>query len=116
MKDVVIPEHIVELGSGATPLQIVLLVLLGIIALSAIFIVVRWIVDLKLGVIEQKTGTLPEDIKTINAKLGNMEIKLTEIKGQLWSHDDVTREIDAAIGHHVSQCPYHCGNNNRSIK
>lgn len=96
----VTPEHLVTVTQGATPVQIVTLILLGIIALGVIIGIVKWIVDLKLG-------TLPHDINTIRNSLVGLDKKLVEIDGKLWSDDDIRREIKSAIADHMEKCPFH---------
>ena len=96
----VTPEHLVTVTQGATPLQIVILVLLGLIALGVIIGVVRWVIDLKMG-------TLPSDISGIRETLTRVQSDLTRIEAQLWSPDQVRREIKAALMEHVENCPFH---------
>ena len=94
------PEHLVTITQGATPVQMVILGLLGIIALGVIIAVVKWVVDLKVG-------TLPNDLAAIRAELNNMRLQLAELRGDLWSKDEVKNLINAAILEHVQQCPHH---------
>lgn len=96
----VTPEHIVTLTQGTTPVQIVILVLLGIIALGVIVAIVKWVVDLKMG-------TLPSDINEIRTSLSDLRNELATIQGKLWSKDDVRVEIKAAIADHMAQCHFH---------
>ena len=56
------PEHLVTVTQGATPVQIVTLVVLGVIALGVVIGIVKWAIDLKLG-------TLPQDLKEIQKSL-----------------------------------------------
>ena len=100
MKDVVTPENIVTITQGATPVQIVILVLLGIIVLGVVVGIVKWVIDLKVG-------TLPADIAAIRNDLGELRVKLTQIQGELWSKEEVDARVSAAIKEHIEQCPYH---------
>ena len=94
------PENLITVTQGATPVQIATLILLGVIALGVIIGVTKWIVDLKLG-------TLPHDINTIRDSLVELDKKLVEIDGKLWSDDDIRREIKSAIADHMEKCPFH---------
>jgi len=94
------PENLVTITQGATPLQIVTLVVLGVIALGVVIGIVKWVIDIKLG-------TLPNDISGIRESLANLKTDLAKIEGKLWSKDDIQREIKAAIAEHIEKCPYH---------
>lgn len=93
------PEHLVTVTQGATPAQIVTLILLGVIALGAIVGIVRWVIDLKVG-------TLPADIAAIRNDLTDLKLKLADIRGELWSKEEVDARVSAAIKAHIEQCPY----------
>lgn len=96
----VTPEHLVTVTQGATPVQIVILILLGVIALGVIISVVRWVVDLKLG-------TLPADIAAIRKELTDLGRQITKIQSELWSKDDVDVRVSDKIKEHIEHCPYH---------
>ena len=96
----VTPEHLVTVTQGATPVQMVILGLLGIIALGVIIAVVKWVVDLKVG-------TLPNDLAAIRAELTDLKLQLSDLRGELWSKEQVDIRISAAIRDHIEQCPYH---------
>lgn len=96
----VAPEHLVTLTQGATPLQIVTLVILGVIALGVIIGIVKWVIDLKLG-------TLPADISKINDTLSGLKSNLVRVEDKLWNDTDIRREIRAAIADHMEHCPLH---------
>ncbi len=92
------PSDVQLLVQGATPIQIITMIFVGIIALGIIISVVKWVVD-------TKVQSLPGDIKEIKNSLQNTQMQLTEVKGKLWSHDDVAREIASAIKDHALDCP-----------
>lgn len=94
------PENLVQVTEGATPIQIVMLVLLGIIAFGAIIGIVKWVIDLKLG-------TLPQDLKEIRQSLGTLKSDMVRLDSKLWSIDDIDRAMKAKIAEHVEKCPYH---------
>lgn len=96
----VTPEHLVTVTQGATPLQIAILILLGVIAFGFIFMVVRWVIDLKLG-------TLPADIAAISKELKDLDLQISDLRGAMWSRDQVDDHIDAKIREHMEKCP-HC--------
>ena len=95
------PEHMVTITQGATPVQIITMVLLGILALGAIIAVVRWVIDLKLG-------TLPQDLKEIRTSLDTLKNDVTKLDSKLWSDGDIKQAMDAAIKDHIERCPHHC--------
>lgn len=96
----VMPEHLVQITQGATPIQIVILILLGIIVLGVIIGIVKWVVDLKVG-------TLPADITAIRENLTQLKLQLSEIRGELWSKEEVDARIAEALLKHVESCPHH---------
>lgn len=96
----VTPEHLVTVMQGTTPVQIVILILLGIIALGVIIAIVKWVIDLKVG-------TLPSDLAAIRAELTDLKLQLSDLRGELWSKEQVDTRISAAIRDHIEQCPYH---------
>lgn len=96
------PEHVANVVHGATAVQIVILILLGVAAGCVLIIVVRWVVDLKVG-------PLPADMKEIKDVLGDLRERMTQIEGKLWSDDKIHREIDLAIARHELNCPLRCG-------
>ena len=96
----VTPEQLVTVTQGATPVQIVTLVVLGIIAFGMIVGIVKWVIDIKLG-------ALPGELSSIRESLATLKTDLAKIEGKLWSKDDIQREIKAAIADHIEKCPFH---------
>ena len=96
----VTPENLVTVTQGATPVQIVTLVFLGVIALGIIFAMVKWVIDLKMG-------TLPQDLKDIQKSLDALKDNMRRLEGKLWDKEDIQREFRAAIADHIEKCPYH---------
>ena len=96
----VTPEHLVSVTQGATPLQIVTLGLLGVIALGVVIGIVKWIIDIKLG-------TLPQDLKDIRKSLDTLKTDMARLEGKLWDKEDIQREMKAAIVDHIEHCPFH---------
>lgn len=94
------PEQLVTVTQGATPVQIVTLVVLGIIAFGMIVGIVKWVIDIKLG-------ALPGELSSIRESLATLKTDLAKIEGKLWSKDDIQREIKAAIADHIEKCPFH---------
>ena len=94
------PEHLVTVTQGATPVQIVTLVVLGVIALGVVVGIVKWVIDLKLG-------TLPQDINTIREALETLKTDIARLEGKLWDKEDIQREMKSAIADHIEKCPYH---------
>jgi|GEM_PF-6666765 len=96
------PEHVANLAHGVTAVQIVILILLGIAAGGSLILVVRWVVDIKVG-------PLPADMKEIKDALGDLRERMTQIEGKLWSDDKIHREIKLAVARHELNCPLRCG-------
>ena len=96
----VTPEHLVTITQGATPAQIAILALLGVIAFYAVISVVKWVVNLKVG-------TLPADIAAIREDLTALKLQLSDIRGELWSKEEVDARVSAKIKEHIEHCPYH---------
>ena len=94
------PEHLVTVTQGATPVQIVTLVLLGIIALGTVVGIVKWVIDLKLG-------SLPQDLKEIQKSLDTLKSDLIRLDSKLWSTEEIAQTMDAAIKDHIEHCPFH---------
>jgi len=94
------PEHLVTVTQGATPVQIITLVVLGIIAFGFIFAFGKWVIDLKLG-------TLPQDLKEIQKSLDTLKTDMARLEGKLWDKEDIQREMKAAIVDHIEHCPFH---------
>ncbi len=96
----VTPEHLVTVTQGATPVQIVTLVVLGIIAFGVVVGIVKWVIDIKLG-------TLPQDLNAIRHSLGDLKNDMVRLDSKMWSTDDIQREIKSAITDHIERCPFH---------
>lgn len=101
----VTPENVEAIVSGATPVQIIILSMLGIVMLGVIIAIVKWIVD-------TKVGTLPQDIKEIKQVLSDNSVKMAQIEAKMWTRDDMCREISSEINHHIATCPYRKNENN----
>ena len=94
------PEHLVTVTQGATPVQIVTLVVLGVIALGVVIGIVKWVIDLKLG-------TLPQDLKEIQKSLDTLKNDMIRLDSKLWSEADIQQAMNAAIKEHIEHCPFH---------
>ena len=71
------PEQLVTVTQGATPVQIVTLVVLGVIALGVVVGIVKWVIDLKLG-------SLPGDLREIQKSLDALKTDMARLEGKLW--------------------------------
>lgn len=98
MSEAISPERVQVLMQGANSIQIITMIFIGIIAIGVIIAVVKWVVD-------TKTADLPKDIREIKGKLDETTLRVTEIKGKLWSHDEIAREIQSAVNDHALNCP-----------
>lgn len=98
MTEHITPENMQLLVQGSTPVQIFTMIFCGIIALALIIAIVKWVVDTKLA-------TMPQDIKEIKVALTETTVKIAEVQGKLWSHDEIAREIACAVKDHALDCP-----------
>lgn len=103
------PENIELLMQGATPIQLLTMIFLGVICLALIIGIVKWVVDIK-------TGTLPQDIKEIKNVLNESAIKMAQMESKLWSHEDIARDIASAIDQHSLNCPFRHNKFNSKIE
>ena len=94
----VTPEQTATLIQGMTPVQAIIMILLGVIAIWGIISIVRWIIKIKIG-------TLPEDIREIKKQMGQNAETLIKMEGKLWSESKVKDEFAAALEHHKMECP-----------
>ena len=96
------PENVGDITAGMTPVQMVILIFLGILILIGIINLVKWMIDIKIG-------TIPEDIKNLNdsvsEKLNNLEKSVISIESKLWTKEDISNEINNAINKHILDCP-----------
>ena len=94
----VTPAETATLIQGMTPVQAIIMLLLGVIAIWGIISIVRWIIKIKIG-------TLPEDIREIKKQMGENAETLIKMEGKLWSESKVKDEFAAALEHHKMECP-----------
>ena len=94
------PEHLITVTQGATPVQIVTLIVLGVIALGIVIGIVKWVIDLKLG-------TLPGELSNIRTSLDTLKYDIARLEGKLWDKEDIQRALRSAIADHIEKCPYH---------
>jgi len=96
------PEHVESMTAGITPVQIVILIFLGILILIGIINLVKWMIDIKIG-------SIPDDIKNLNdsvsEKLNNLEKSVIGVQSKLWTKEDISKEITSEINKHILECP-----------
>ncbi len=98
MGGVMTPENIVKITQGATPLQIIILVLLGCLFFWAVIWCVNWLINLKMG-------ELPKDIKETKESLAQLNNRLISMEGRMWSKDDLRNAVNLCIYEHAKECP-----------
>ena len=111
-------SQIANLAHGATPVQIVILVLLGIVAAGVWFAVVKWYVDATNRARDQKIDDLnaavlsiATDIKSINDNLAKNYLAISKVESKLWSEEKITTAIKGTLLEHQLKCDawkYHC--------
>jgi hypothetical protein len=94
----VTPEGIVKVTQGATPVQIVILVMLGCLVFWAIMWGVNWLVNVKIG-------ELPKDIRESKESLEQLNARLISMEGRMWSKDDLRNAVNLCIYEHTKECP-----------
>lgn len=94
----VTPDNIVKLTTGASPVQIVILILFGCIFFWAIIWSVNWLINIKMG-------DLPKDVKEIRERLATIQQQQTRIEGRLWTEKEVNDAITTCILRHSNECP-----------
>ena len=95
---VVTPDNIVKLTQGASPVQIVLLILFGCLFFWCIIWSVNWLINLKMG-------ELPKDIKETKENLEQLNSRLISMEGRMWSKDDLRNAVNLCIYEHTKECP-----------
>ena len=96
------PEQLAGLTAGATPTQIMILILLGIAVCSLIFWIVINLIKLYINPIMREVESSKVNQKTLN----DINFTLGEIKKSLWSKEDIKEKIEKEITEHALQCPY----------
>lgn len=96
------PEHIAGLATGATPTQIVILILLGIAICSVIFIIMINLIKLYTSPILKEL----ENAKADREILQKIEKEIVKISASLWSEDRIQDKIQKEITEHALNCPY----------
>ena len=95
------PEHIAGLTVGATPTQIVILILLGIAVCSVIFIIMINLIKLYTSPILKEL----ENAKADREILQKIEKEIVKISASLWSEDRIQDKIQKEITEHALNCP-----------
>ena len=95
------PEQLAGLTAGATPTQIVILILLGATVCSTIFIVVVNIVKLYIAPIQKEQENTKKDRDILN----EIRIEIAKISKSLWSQDTIKEKIKTEINQHALDCP-----------
>ena len=111
-------SQIANLAQGATPVQIVILVLLGIVAAGVWFAVVKWYVDAtnrardqKIDDLNNAVSSIAKDIKAINDNLSKNYHAISKVESKLWSEEKITQAVKGALLEHQVKCDawkYHC--------
>ena len=95
------PEQLAGLAAGATPTQIVILILLGITVCSLIFIIMINLIKLYTSPILKEL----ENAKADREILQKIEKEIVKISASLWSEDRVHEKIQKEITEHALNCP-----------
>lgn len=96
MKDVS-PEQMAGLVQGATPVQIVILILLGAAVLAATLIIVLNLIKIYTAPLQKEL----EDARKDREILLKIKDEIAKISAALWSKEDIQEKIHSAINEHV---------------
>ncbi len=91
------PEQVAGLVVGATPVQIVILILLGAAVLAAIIIIVLNLIKIYTTPLQKEL----DDAKADRKILQEIQTQVTRISESLWTKDDIQEKIQSAIDKHV---------------
>ncbi len=94
------PEHAASLMQGATPLQIVLLILLGALILLGIYYGVERIISMRVKPLEN----IPGKLEQIAEGITDIKIKQAEMSGKLWTDEQLDEKIESKINKHQLDC------------
>lgn len=91
------PEQLANLVHGATPVQIVILILLGAAVLAALILIVINLIKLHVVPIKKELEEAKDDRKILR----EIQTQVTLISKSLWTKDDIQEKIHSAINEHV---------------
>ena len=96
------PEQLANLVQGATPVQIVILILLGAAVLAALILIVINLIKLYTTPMQKEL----DEAKGHREILKQIQIDLAKISKSLWSKDEITEKIQSGINVHALNCPF----------
>jgi hypothetical protein len=91
------PEQMANLVAGATPVQIVILILLGAAVLAATLIIVLNLIKIYTAPLQKEL----DDARRDGEILRKIQIDIEKISAALWSKEDIQEKIQGAIDKHV---------------
>lgn len=100
MNSPVTPDHLVTITEGATTIQIITMIFVGVIAICFVIVVVKWVVGVQLG-------SIPTELTAIRTELIGLAKQLSKLQGDMWTRDQMDDHIDSAIREHIETCPHH---------
>ena len=91
------PEQMAGLLQGATPVQIVIMIMLGVLACAGIILIVLNLIKLHVVPIKKELEEAKDDRKILR----EIQTQVTLISKSLWTKDDIQEKIHSAINEHV---------------
>lgn len=96
----VTPEHVETVIQGATPAQIIILIMLGLLLAGAIYIIVDKMINSRLKPFEK----MPEQLEDIKHELSENREALGVLQASLWSESRMKNLINNEINEFAKTC------------
>lgn len=96
----VTPEHVETVIQGATPAQIIILIMLGLLLAGAIYIIVDKMINSRLKPFEK----MPEQLEDIKNGLSQNRETMAALKNSLWTESRMKNLINNQINEFVKTC------------
>lgn len=91
------PEQMAGLLQGATPVQIVIMIMLGVLACAGIILIVLNLIKLHVVPIKKELEEAKDDRKILR----EIQTQVSIISKSLWSKEDIAERIESALNKHV---------------
>lgn len=96
----VTPEHVETVIQGATPSQIIILIMLGLLLAGAIYIIVDKMINSRLKPFEK----IPEQLEDIKNGLSQNRETMAALKNSLWTESRMKNLINNQINEFAKTC------------
>ena len=96
----VTPENVATLMQGATPTQIVILIMMGLLIAGAIYIIVEKMINSRLKPFEK----IPEQLEEIKDGLSKNREAMVALQNSLWTESRMKNLINNQINEFAKTC------------